>query len=209
MSPGLRVQRALMRLSNVKAELTQEQLKHRREWQAAYRAKNLERVREYSRQWYRRNKAKCSRWSKQKFANNPEKHRALVRRNYLNRTFGQGGAAYYERRFAEQNGRCAICGELQRAGKWGRLHQDHDTGCCPYDRSEGRKATILRTCGKCRRGLLCNNCNAALAGIERPGWLRKALRYLRQWKQHGKRHQTAAFLDLLVELKRQLNKQRR
>lgn len=169
-------------------------------------AQTVEERREYNRRWYRANKKKCSLWSKKKFAKNPAKHRAHVRRNYMDRTFGPGGADHYEQRFAEQAGRCAICGDEPRPDRWGRLHQDHDTQCCPYDRSKGRKSTTLRTCGKCRRGLLCNKCNSALSGIERPGWLRKALRYLRKWQQAEKRRQDAAFLDRLAELKGQLKK---
>lgn len=164
----------------------------------------LKRRREYSRRWYRANKEKCARWSKEKFARNPEKHRAHVRTNYLDKTFGPGGAAHYERMFAEQGGRCAICGEPPRADRWGRLHQDHDTACCPYDRKNGRKSTVLRTCGECRRGLLCNNCNAALAGLERAGWLRKALRYLKRWSK-TETNRNSQFLDTFARLRRRVS----
>jgi recombination endonuclease VII len=167
--------------------LSAEQIERRKVSQLAYREKNRDRIRLYARQWYLDHKERSQQWAKQKFAKNPEKHRALVRKNYLDRSFGPGGAEYYEKVFTEQRGCCAICGEPPRTGKWGRLHQDHDTKCCPYGKRMGRKgrARMLRTCGKCRRGLLCNNCNTALSGLERDGWLRKALRYLRKWQSNG------------------------
>jgi len=189
-----------------KPPLTEEQLERHRAQQRKYRAKDTERARAYARQWYRDHKEKCYQWSKQKFALNPEKHRAIVRKNYLDRAFGPGGAAYYEKTLAEQQGRCAICGELARPVKYGRLHQDHDTACCPYDRSKSikRRGVMLRTCGKCRRGLLCNSCNTALSGLERPGWLRKALRYLRKWRGPEQKNFGPPIADLMVMLKQSL-----
>lgn len=57
----------------------------------------------------------------------------------------------YERLLQEQGGRCAICHATEcSTGK--RFAVDHDHDCCP-----GQK-----TCGKCVRGLLCNNCNRLL-----------------------------------------------
>jgi len=58
---------------------------------------------------------------------------------------------------------CAICGERP----WTDI--DHDHRCCPGSYS----------CGKCVRGLLCNQCNVA-AGLLRdnPGTIRSMLRYI-------------------------------
>lgn len=44
-------------------------------------------------------------------------------------------------------GGCFICGDMER------LVVDHDHRCCP------RRG---QSCGDCVRGVLCNNCNAAL-----------------------------------------------
>lgn len=50
-----------------------------------------------------------------------------------------------------QGGRCLGCGRIPPVnGKW--LHVDHDHACCPPRKS----------CGKCRRGLLCHECNQLL-----------------------------------------------
>jgi hypothetical protein len=156
--------------------------------QQLYREKNREKIRAYARKWYLEHKDRNREWGKRKFAKNKEGHRAAVRGDYLNRAFGPGGADYYDRQFAKQKGRCQICGKPAGKGTWGRLHQDHSTACCPYEyATEGsqRKRKMLRSCGKCRRGLLCNWCNTSLAGVENPAWRRKALAYLRRWKGVG------------------------
>jgi hypothetical protein len=68
----------------------------------------------------------------------------------------------------QQNGKCAACGTTEPGGVGG-FHVDHDHGCCP-----GRI-----TCGTCRRGLLCYNCNSTIGKIETfPG----ILQYLERWK---------------------------
>jgi len=59
----------------------------------------------------------------------------------------------YESMHAAQEGVCAICQEAPK----GPLVVDHDHSCCP-----GKK-----TCGKCVRGLLCDNCNRSLSVVEK------------------------------------------
>lgn len=75
-----------------------------------------------------------------------------------------------------QGGKCAICGttEGRGNGKTNHFHIDHDHGCCP-----GKKS-----CGKCIRGLLCNQCNPMLGyAQDDPKILRAAAAYLDRWKE--------------------------
>jgi hypothetical protein len=71
----------------------------------------------------------------------------------------------YEKMLEDQGGVCAIC--KKPPGKKA-LCVDHDHACCSTE----------RTCGKCVRGLLCNNCNHGVGFLEKTEWLGKASRYL-------------------------------
>lgn len=57
----------------------------------------------------------------------------------------------YEAMLTAQDGACAIC--RQPAEKGRSLAVDHDHACCP---------TRKKSCGKCVRGLLCEDCNRVL-----------------------------------------------
>lgn len=73
----------------------------------------------------------------------------------------------YDRRMKEQDGRCAICRALNPHGY--ELSVDHNKRCCPDHRS----------CGKCVRGLLCQNCNAAIGMLgDDPVRLARAIAYV-------------------------------
>lgn len=94
---------------------------------------------------------------------NADRCRVYTRTKKWNLT--EGG---YEAMFDAQGGVCAICGSPPDDNK--SLAVDHDHSCCPEKKS----------CGKCIRKLLCDNCNNGLGrfkdDIDR---LEKAIVYLR------------------------------
>lgn len=64
---------------------------------------------------------------------------------------------------------CAICEKSCKTGK--ALAIDHDHRCC-----QGKKS-----CGKCIRGLLCQDCNLGLGHFrDNPNSLMRAIDYLRK-----------------------------
>jgi hypothetical protein len=50
----------------------------------------------------------------------------------------------------------------------GLFHIDHDHSCCG----------VQKWCPKCVRGVVCPRCNYWLGGMDEPGWLPKAQKYL-------------------------------
>jgi hypothetical protein len=77
----------------------------------------------------------------------------------------------YTALWADQGGRCAICGDPDPGFE--TLFVDHDHSCCP-----GQK-----TCGGCVRGLLCIHCNSALGRFkDSTKNLESAIRYLKGCK---------------------------
>ena len=70
-----------------------------------------------------------------------------------------------ERMVSEQGGACAVCPARLADG----YCIDHDHACCPG----------AKTCGKCLRGLLCQECNKLLGKIESdPNRLDRMLAYI-------------------------------
>lgn len=74
-----------------------------------------------------------------------EANRELIRLKKRDRAYGLASGEY-QLILTAQGGRCKGC---QREGK---LYVDHDHGCC----------ATTPTCGKCNRGLLCEQCNWVL-----------------------------------------------
>ena len=89
--------------------------------------------------------------------------RVQNRRQHLMRKYGLRPIEY-KLMFERQGGRCAICGQPERArsrdGEIQRLAIDHD-----------------HKTGKVR-GLLCYKCNVRLGAAEDKPWLKRALDYL-------------------------------
>lgn len=71
----------------------------------------------------------------------------------------------------KQDNKCAACGTTEPGGFFNQWCVDHDHKCCPGKYS----------CGKCIRGILCNNCNRALGIIQdNPKTLQKLINYLKR-----------------------------
>ena len=102
-------------------------------------------------------------------ANNPKK---LVeyKQKYTPEAYGFTNE-HYEAQSRAQNDLCAVCKRAQQNGY--RLAIDHDHGCCPE----------RTACDKCRRGLLCTNCNTLLGSAhDDVEILAAAILYLNQYK---------------------------
>jgi hypothetical protein len=103
---------------------------------------------------------------------NPDKVREWNRR-YRFSLYGITEEAY-ERMLEEQDHCCAICG-LHESEMPKGLFIDHDHSCC---------AGNAKSCGKCVRGLLCRDCNTAVAYLkDNVENLKKAIQYLRKGKR--------------------------
>jgi hypothetical protein len=97
-----------------------------------------------------RNKRFYHNHKEKEIARNAEYHRnnkEHVNRRVRNRRHGIT-QEQYDKKIEEQDKRCAIC----RKEFEGTPHVDHNHSCCPN----------LKSCDKCRRGLLCKDCNLGL-----------------------------------------------
>jgi|SRR5579863_289970 len=79
----------------------------------------------------------------------------------------------FNARFAEQGNACKICKtKIPPIAGW---PVDHDHACCP---------SKDKTCGKCIRGILCQDCNQGLGRFkDDPELLLGAIKYLEEYKQ--------------------------
>lgn len=78
---------------------------------------------------------------------------------------------WYDGKLEEQQNRCAIC--LQPFEKTPNV--DHNHECCEP----------LTSCDKCRRGLLCEDCNLGLGRFkDNPVALENAVLYLKKYERH-------------------------
>lgn len=87
-----------------------------------------------------------------------ERGQEMSRRNQLRVKYGLT-LEQHKQMYADQDGRCKICGELISYGKMQTDH-DHDTGKV--------------------RGLLCRYCNLRLAVVEDAEFCEEAIKYLKE-----------------------------
>lgn len=91
---------------------------------------------------------------------NPEQYNAAYHRAKCKR-YGVT-VEWYEQKLAEQGGLCAICRNPCKSGRRLAVDHSHETGIA--------------------RGLLCADCNGALARLESiDGWEHKAMEYLKRF----------------------------
>lgn len=77
---------------------------------------------------------------------------------------------WFDAKLVEQNNKCALC--LKEFIE--TPHIDHDHQCCPK----------LRSCEKCRRDLLCEDCNLGLGRFEdNAEVLERAIQYVKRHKE--------------------------
>ena len=107
----------------------------------------------YNRKYRQKNKTDLQRKHNQYWRQRPEK----VLDKYLKTTYGISFVDYAMQLY-RQRGVCAICQKPCPSGKRLAVDHNHETGEL--------------------RGLLCINCNVALAQAEKPGWTQAAERYL-------------------------------
>lgn len=99
---------------------------------------------------------------------NPERD-AAYHRKYHPLSYGLT-AEQYEAEVQMRNGLCDICHRPQQSGI--RLAIDHDQTCCPP----------RTACDKCRRGLLCTNCNTLIGSAhESVEVLEAAISYVKKY----------------------------
>ena len=127
-------------------------------------AQNAEHRRALQKKYNERDAEKISERRKRAYAADPEKfkNKSLWQRHRMSRN-------EYEELLDVQGHRCAVCGSAEPGGKSVLFHVDHNHACCGASRS----------CVKCRRGLLCGNCDVGIGMLhDSAGILRRSAEYL-------------------------------
>lgn len=158
------IQRRREREASVTEDERQRRRERQREWKARnpgkvkernaqYRERNRDALRERGREYRERNPGK----DREYYVKNHDRIREQARQQYdpakkaaEDRKYRHGiRLDEWEAMWAAQDGCCYLCGDELTPGKG--THIDHDHNCCKK-----------RSCGACRRGLACHNCNVAI-----------------------------------------------
>lgn len=142
--------------------LSEKQRLKQREADARYRLNHPEKCKEKDRKRYRDHREAEIKRNALYHRNNRKRvnERTRNRRHRITQE-------WFDAKLVEQNNRCALCRKLFE----NTPHLDHDHRCCPP----------LRSCDKCRRDLLCEDCNLGLGRFkENIKTLKKAIQYVRR-----------------------------
>jgi hypothetical protein len=151
---------ASLRMRHWRKKNRNRDLQNQRNW----RKNNLEKSRRKNREWYKRNRKSEAARNKEYIEKNRTKINTRVR-------LKRHGMSVEEHKALEkeQQGRCAIC----RKKFDSTPHIDHNHACCPK----------LRSCDKCRRGLLCEDCNLGIGRFKDSiPLLSNAIQYLEKYQ---------------------------
>lgn len=171
------IQRDFIRKNNPEKE---------RDMRRRWRENNTEKARINHKVWYEKNRDVYLLQKKEKVKLEDPNNKLIRHRSGYLRRIGVD-EDWYQKTLAEQGCGCAMCGIKIPGGNTKRFHIDHDHSCCPKGKS----------CGKCRRGLLCNRCNLNLGIIENKKWKRQALTYLNKYRRKdGKDDGQGSLFDL-------------
>lgn len=132
----------------------------------------IEKRNQRSREWQKNNAKQYKETIKKWKNNNLEKKWQLDKKSHL-WTHYRLTIEDYSKMFYEQNGLCLICKKARK------LIVDHDHNCC----------SEKLTCGKCVRGLICNQCNLIVGIIENnSGIIESSKKYINKYnkKKNGK-----------------------
>lgn len=108
-----------------------------------WRENNPEKVKSRNKNYYEQNKQSEIARSGQYYRDNRETEKQRHRNNRHHIT-----QETFDKQLADQDNKCAVC--LQEFTS--TPHIDHDHRCC----------SPLKSCDKCRRGLLCQDCNLGI-----------------------------------------------
>jgi len=142
-------------------------LRSRSKGKRAYECRSC--MTEYMNTRYKNEKDDISSKRKEGYQRNRTKILELAERTRLRR-FGVT-TEWYRQTLEKQEFKCAICGSTKTRNGGQRFSIDHDHDCCPEKRA----------CEKCRRGLLCNQCNLNLGLIENREWFEAVKSYLSRY----------------------------
>ena len=134
-----------------------------RKWYIRHPGVNYGNVKQWRKENPEKWAAQSSAWSKKHRAENLEKYHAKDRRTTLRCKYGVT-VEWFDEKLAAQGGGCGICGSTKTPkGKSFPVDHSHATG---------------KT-----RGILCQHCNLLLYKLEEvPGWIEKAMLYLKQYE---------------------------